>query len=147
MVDVCLRLGLSRIRHTNFCRTSGSSSCLAVGGLPSEFESGNASCRVRVAQRRFNLCFDCNRVGCLESLSAASLRLSGFRTSYNPRVSTDFLERLASQLKVGKDASCRRAIQRILALLKKDYEAGRYQTTTEAENEFRRLVENDQACK
>jgi hypothetical protein len=62
-------------------------------------------------------------------------------------VSVAFLERLASQLKVGKDAACRRCIQRILASMKKDYEAGQYQSVPAAENEFRRLVENDQACK
>jgi hypothetical protein len=59
---------------------------------------------------------------------------------------TDFLDRLASQLRANKSAACRRAIQRILALMKKDYEAGRYTTHTEAENEFRRLVEYDEAC-
>jgi hypothetical protein len=59
---------------------------------------------------------------------------------------SDFLDRLAKQLKANKNAACRRAIQRILALMKKDYEAGRYNAHTEAENEFRRLVENDERC-
>ena len=66
---------------------------------------------------------------------------------YDRLVSTDFLDRLASQLKVGKDAACRRAIQRILALMKKDYEAGRYKTVTEAESEFRKLVEREENCR
>ena len=54
----------------------------------------------------------------------------------------DFLDRLATQLKVGKGASCRRAIQRVLELVKKDYEASGH-SPTEAEREFRRLVENE----
>jgi hypothetical protein len=62
-------------------------------------------------------------------------------------VNTDFLERLASQLKVGKGAACRRAIQRILVRIKEHYESGQYQSITDAENEFRRLVESDLACK
>jgi hypothetical protein len=48
-------------------------------------------------------------------------------------MSTEFLDRLASQLKVGKDAVSRRAIERILDVIKKSYEDGRYQSTTEAE--------------
>jgi hypothetical protein len=71
----------------------------------------------------------------------------GLRDSYNHLVSPDFLDRLATQLKVGKSAACRRAIQRILELVKKDYEAGGHQSPTEAEHEFRRLVENDGTCK
>jgi hypothetical protein len=58
-----------------------------------------------------------------------------------------FLDRLATQLKADKNASCRRAIERILELVKRDYEAGGHRSTTDAEREFRRLVENDQACK
>jgi hypothetical protein len=58
-----------------------------------------------------------------------------------------FLDRLANQLKVNKSATCRRAIQRILVRVKKHYEKGQYQSTTDAENEFRRLVESDLACK
>jgi len=69
-----------------------------------------------------------------------------FPDRYNRCVSTDFLDQLAKQLRVNKSAACRRAIQRILALMRKDYEAGRYKTHTEAENEFRRLVESNLAC-
>jgi len=36
---------------------------------------------------------------------------------------SSFLDRLATQLKANESASCRRAVQRILALMKKDYEA------------------------
>ena len=60
---------------------------------------------------------------------------------------TDFLDRLANQLKVNKSATCRRAIQRILVRIKEHCESGEYQTASEAENEFRRLVESDLACK
>jgi len=67
--------------------------------------------------------------------------------SYNLCVSTDFLERLASQLKVDKSAACRRAIQRILAVVKKNFEDGRYKNHVEAEAEFRQLVNRDEGCK
>ena len=60
--------------------------------------------------------------------------------SYNLCVSTDFLERLASQLKANKSAACRRAIQRILAVVKKNFEDGKYKNDVEAEADFRQLV-------
>jgi hypothetical protein len=60
---------------------------------------------------------------------------------------TGFLDRLASELMVNKPATCRRAIQRILVRIKEHYESGQYQSITDAENEFRRLVESDLACK
>lgn len=63
---------------------------------------------------------------------------------YNPAMSTEFLDRLASQLKIGKDPSCRRAIERILDDIKKSYEKGEYQSPTEAEREFRQLVEREE---
>jgi hypothetical protein len=59
-------------------------------------------------------------------------------------VSTQFLDRLASQLKIGKDAACRRAIERILDVIKQSYENGQYQNATEAERDFRQLVERDE---
>jgi hypothetical protein len=81
---------------------------------------------------------------------AAALDLSfaivQVQDSYNHLV-TDFLDRLATQLKSGKSAACRRAVQRILALMRKDYEAGRYKTRPEAETEFRKLVEREESCK
>jgi hypothetical protein len=55
-------------------------------------------------------------------------------------VSTEFLDRLASQLKVGKDAVSRRAIERILDVIKKGYEEGKYESPVEAERDFRQLV-------
>jgi hypothetical protein len=66
---------------------------------------------------------------------------------YNLCVSTDFLEHLASQLKVDKSAACRRAIQRILAVVKKNFEGGKYENNVEAEADFRQLVDRDDACK
>jgi hypothetical protein len=60
---------------------------------------------------------------------------------------TGFLDRLANQLKANKSAACRRAIQRILVRIKEHCESGQYKNTTDAENEFRRLVESDLACK
>jgi hypothetical protein len=56
-------------------------------------------------------------------------------------MSTEFLDRLASQLKIGKDPASRRAIERILDVIKKSYENGKYQSPTEAERDFRQLVE------
>ena len=51
----------------------------------------------------------------------------------------DFLYRLASQLKIDKNAACCRAIERILAMMKKSYEGGKYSAQTEAELDFRRF--------
>jgi hypothetical protein len=58
-------------------------------------------------------------------------------------VSTEFLDRLASQLKIGKDPATRRAIERILDSIKKGYENGQYQNPTEAERAFRQMVEDE----
>ena len=60
---------------------------------------------------------------------------------------TAFLDRLATQLKTNKTAACRRAIQRILVRVKQHCESGQYTSTTDAENEFRRLVDSDLACR
>jgi len=46
-------------------------------------------------------------------------------------VSTDFLDRLATQLKTNKSALCRRAIQRILAVVKKKFADGKYKNHVE----------------
>jgi hypothetical protein len=62
-------------------------------------------------------------------------------------MSTGFLDRLATQLKTNKNAPRRRAVQRILDTVKKNYEEGQYTGQTEAEREFRKLVERDEACK
>ena len=63
---------------------------------------------------------------------------------YNPTMNTAFLDRLASQLKIGKDPACRRAIVRILDSIKKGYENGQYQNPPEAERAFRQLVESEE---
>jgi len=62
-------------------------------------------------------------------------------------MSAGFLDQLATQLRNNKTAACRRAIQRILDAVKKNYEEGKYDSHTEAENEFRRLVEREESCK
>jgi len=68
-------------------------------------------------------------------------------TMYYIGMETGFLVRLANQLKANKSASCRRAIQRILVRTKEHRESVQYKNTTDAENEFRRLVESDLACR
>jgi hypothetical protein len=55
-------------------------------------------------------------------------------------VSTEFLDRLASQLKIGKGPASRRAIERILDTTKTGYQNGLYENPVEAERDFRRLV-------
>ena len=62
-------------------------------------------------------------------------------------VSTDFLDRLATQLKTNKSAVCCRAIQRILAFVEKNFEDGKYKNDVEAEADFRQLVDPDEGCK
>jgi hypothetical protein len=61
-------------------------------------------------------------------------------------VATGFLDRLASQLKIGRDAAYRRAVQRTLETVRKNYESGEYRSTTEAEHAFRKLVEQEENC-
>jgi hypothetical protein len=62
-------------------------------------------------------------------------------------VSTDFLDRLANQLRANKSPACRRAIQRILAVVKKNFEDGKYKNDVEAEADFRQLVDRYEGCK
>jgi hypothetical protein len=62
-------------------------------------------------------------------------------------MSTGFLDRLATQLRVNKSSACRRAIQRILAVVKENFEAGKYKSSVEAESDFRQLVGRDETCK
>jgi hypothetical protein len=62
-------------------------------------------------------------------------------------VSTDFLDRLASQLRANKSPACRRAVQRILAIVKNNVNDGKYKNDVEAEADFRHLVERDKSCK
>lgn len=55
-------------------------------------------------------------------------------------MSTEFLERLASELKTDKGPASRRAIEKILETTKKAYQNRLYQSPEEAERDFRRLV-------
>jgi hypothetical protein len=71
---------------------------------------------------------------------------SDFSDNYNIRVSADFLDRLANQLRANKSPACRRAIQRILAVVKKKFEDGKYKNHVEAEADFRQLVDRDESC-
>lgn len=56
---------------------------------------------------------------------------------------TAFLDQLASQLKIGRDSAYRHAVQRTLVTVKKNYESGAYQSTTEAELMLRKLVDKE----
>jgi hypothetical protein len=60
--------------------------------------------------------------------------------------STDYLDQLAQQLKIDKNAACRRAIERILAMIKKRCDEGVYESRTAAELDFRKLVERQGTC-
>jgi hypothetical protein len=66
---------------------------------------------------------------------------------YNLTVSTEFLDRLASQLKIGRNAARRRAVERILDAIKKNYEGGQYPSPVEAERDLRQLVEREENAK
>jgi hypothetical protein len=57
---------------------------------------------------------------------------------------TGFLDRLASELKIGRHAAYRHAVQRVLETVRKSYESGQYRSTTEAEYMLRKLVEQEQ---
>jgi hypothetical protein len=57
---------------------------------------------------------------------------------------TGFLDKLASELKIGRHADYRHAVQRVLETVRKNYESGQYRSTTEAEYMLRKLVEQDQ---
>jgi hypothetical protein len=58
-------------------------------------------------------------------------------------MSTEYLDRLARLLKIGKSSACIRAINMILAEMKKRCEAGKYSNQTEA---FRKFVQDEPAC-
>jgi len=60
--------------------------------------------------------------------------------------STEYLDQLAQQLKIDKNAACRRAIERILAMIKKRCDEGVYESRTAAELDFRKLVEQQGTC-
>jgi hypothetical protein len=54
---------------------------------------------------------------------------------------TGFLDRLASELKIGRHAAYGHAVQRALEIVRKNYESGQYRSTTEAEHMLRKLVD------
>ena len=58
---------------------------------------------------------------------------------------TGFLDKLASELKIGRHAAYRHAVHRALQIVRKNYEAGQYRSTTEAEHMLRKLVEQEAA--
>ena len=59
---------------------------------------------------------------------------------------TEYLDRLAHQLRIDRTPSCRRAINRILEEVRKRCEGGEYGDPTEAELAFRKFVEEDRSC-
>jgi predicted transcriptional regulator len=61
-------------------------------------------------------------------------------------MSTEFLDRLAKQLRARRSAVCRRAIGRILTAVRERFEAGDYPSLPEAERDFRTLVEAEPSC-
>jgi hypothetical protein len=61
-------------------------------------------------------------------------------------MNTQYLDQLAQQLKADKSPACRRAIERILATMKKRCEDGEYDSRTKAELDFRTLVAHERAC-
>lgn len=58
----------------------------------------------------------------------------------------EFLEHLAEQLRVGKNAACRRAIARILSSMKERWESGGFRSRSEAERAFRKRVDEEAIC-
>jgi hypothetical protein len=62
-------------------------------------------------------------------------------------MSTQFLDRLAEQLRTRRNAACRRAIGRILSTVKERFESGQYQSQPEAERDFRKRVDAEPSCR
>jgi hypothetical protein len=59
---------------------------------------------------------------------------------------TEYLVRLAHQLRIDRTPACRRAINRILEDMKKRCERGEYRDPMEAESAFRKFVEDERSC-
>lgn len=57
---------------------------------------------------------------------------------------TEFLSRLASQLKLNKQPAERRTIEKLFHVVVEKYEEGQYANRCDAERDFRNLV--DKAC-
>jgi len=62
------------------------------------------------------------------------------------QMNTDFLDRLAEQLKRGKSAACRRAISRMLTTMKERCDRGEFESQSEVERAFRELVDMEPIC-
>ena len=63
-------------------------------------------------------------------------------TSHSPQTcSTAFLDVLAGELKIGRSSAYRHAVQKTLEMVRKNFKAGKYQSTTEAEFMLRRLAD------
>jgi hypothetical protein len=60
---------------------------------------------------------------------------------------TRFLDQLAEQLRVSKSPACSRAIGRLLTDMKRRCAEGEYHSTPEAEAAFRKLVDEEPACR
>jgi hypothetical protein len=60
---------------------------------------------------------------------------------------TEYLDQLAHQLKIDKTPACRRAINRILAEMKRRCEKGEYGSPMAAESAFRKFVEDERICR
>jgi hypothetical protein len=67
-------------------------------------------------------------------------------TSYNRKMNTEFLDRLAEQLKRNKSAVCRRAITWIHTDMKERCKRDEFLSQSEGECIFRELVESEPAC-
>ena len=59
---------------------------------------------------------------------------------------TEYLDQLAHQLKIDKTPACRRAINRILAEMKRRCEKREYDSPMAAESAFRKFVEDERTC-
>jgi hypothetical protein len=57
---------------------------------------------------------------------------------------TEFLSRLASQLKLDKQPAERRAVEKLLRVVEEKFEVGLYASPCDAERDLRSLV--DEAC-
>jgi hypothetical protein len=75
-------------------------------------------------------------------LRGQQIRITNNRAPVIPP--TGFLDKLASELKIGRHAAYRHAVQRVLEIVRKNYESGQYRSTTEAEYMLRKLVEQEQ---
>jgi hypothetical protein len=61
-------------------------------------------------------------------------------------MSTDYLDQRAVQLKDGKNIACRRAVDKILAMMKKRIANGEYFSAAEAELDLIRFLERESSC-